>query len=45
MGKDDEEEVEVKLSLGGAKYLIAPSIAHCDWVVYDVNTGDKPMGH
>ncbi len=31
--------------IGGAKYFIAPSIAHCDWVVYVVNTGDKPMGH
>ncbi len=33
------------LCVGGAKYIIAPSIAHCDWVVYAVNTGDKPMGH
>ncbi len=39
MGKADEKEVAVKRSLGGAKYFIAPSIAHCDWVVY------KPMGH
>ncbi len=31
--------------IGGAKYFITPSIAHCDWVVYVVNTGDKPMGH
>ncbi len=23
-----------KSDLGGAKYFIAPSIAHCDWVVY-----------
>ncbi len=43
-GKADEEVV-VKRSLGGAKYFIAPSIAHCDWVVYAVNTGDKSMGH
>ncbi len=28
-----------------SKILIAPSIAHCDWVVYAVNTGDKLMGH
>ncbi len=33
------------LYIGGAKYFITPSIAHCDWVVYAVNTGDKPMGH
>ncbi len=25
------------------KYFIAPSIANCDWVVYAVHTGDKPM--
>ncbi len=31
------------LYIGGAKYLIAPSIAHRDWVVYTVNIGDKPM--
>ncbi len=43
MGKADTEEVG--LYLGGAKYFIAPSIAHCDWVVYAVNAGDKPMGH
>ncbi len=35
----------MKPSIGGAKYFITPSIAHCDWVVYAVNTGDKPMGH
>ncbi len=45
VGKANEEEVGVKRSLGRAKYFIAPSIAHCDWVVYAVNTGDKPMGH
>ncbi len=33
------------LYIGGAKYFIAQSTAHCDWVVYTVNTGDKPMGH
>ncbi len=43
MGKADTEEVGVYL--GGAKYFIALSIAHCDWVVYAVNAGDKPMGH
>ncbi len=43
MGKADMEEVGVYL--GGAKYFIALSIAHCDWVVYAVNAGDKPMGH
>ncbi len=43
MGKADKEEVGVYL--GGAKYFIALSIAHCDWVVYAVNAGDKPMGH
>ncbi len=43
VGKADTEEVGVYL--GGAKYFIAPSIAHCDWVVYAVNAGDKPMGH
>ncbi len=43
VGKADTEEVGVYL--GGAKYLIALSIAHCDWVVYAVNAGDKPMGH
>ncbi len=42
MGKADTEEVGVYL--GGAKYFIALSIAHCDWVVYAVNAGDKPMG-
>ncbi len=47
VGKVDKEEVGVKRSLciGGAKYLIDPSIALCDWVVCTVNTGDKPMGH
>ncbi len=43
VGKADTEEVGVYL--GGAKYFIALSIAHCDWVVYAVNAGDKPMGH
>ncbi len=43
MGKADMEEVGVYL--GGAKYFIALSIAHCDWVVYAVSAGDKPMGH
>ncbi len=42
VGKADTEEVGVYL--GGAKYFIALSIAHCDWVVYAVNAGDKPMG-
>ncbi len=42
MGKADTEEVGVYL--GGAKYFMALSIAHCDWVVYAVNAGDKPMG-
>ncbi len=41
--KADTEEVGVYL--GGAKYFMALSIAHCDWVVYAVNAGDKPMGH
>ncbi len=36
---------EVGVYLGGAKYFIALSIAHCDWVVYAVNAGDKPMCH
>ncbi len=43
VGKADTEEVVVYL--GGAKYFIALSVAHCDWVVYAVNAGDKPMGH
>ncbi len=43
VGKADTEEVGVYL--GGAKYFMALSIAHCDWVVYAVNAGDKPMGH
>ncbi len=43
VGKADTEEVGVYL--GGAKYFIVLSIAHCDWVVYAVNAGDKPMGH
>ncbi len=30
--------------IGGAKYLIPLSIEQCHWVVYAVNTGDKPMG-
>ncbi len=42
MGKADKEEVGVYID--GAKYLIALSIAHCDWVVYAVNTGYKSMG-
>ncbi len=27
------------------KIFITLSIAHCDWVIYAVNTGDKPMSH
>ncbi len=41
MGKADTEEVGVYL--GGAKYFIALSIAHCDWVVYAVNA--EPHSH
>ncbi len=36
----------VKRSLyRGDKYITTRSVALCVWVVYAVNTGDKPMGH